>query len=42
MVWQLPDVSAMLLWTSLLFPLYYAALSLAIGGWPKRLTEPAR
>ena len=42
MVWQLPDVSAALLWTSLLFPLYYAALSLAIGGWPKRLTESSR
>ena len=32
MIWMLPDVSRPLLWTSLAFPLYYAVLSLAIGG----------
>jgi phosphatidylcholine synthase len=31
MLWQLPVVSRVLLWTSLVFPLYYAILSLAIG-----------
>jgi len=30
-LWQLPVVSRVLLWTSFLFPLYYAILSLAIG-----------
>jgi hypothetical protein len=38
MVWQLPDVSAPLLWTSLAFPLYYIVLSLAIGGVSRRAT----
>ena len=32
MVWQLPVVSAALLWGSLLFPVYYVVLSLAVGG----------
>jgi phosphatidylcholine synthase len=31
MIWQLPDVSRALLWGSLAFPLYYVALSLAVG-----------
>jgi phosphatidylcholine synthase len=31
MLWQLPVVSRVLLWTSFVFPLYYAALSFAIG-----------
>lgn len=31
MIWQLPDVSRALLWGSLVFPLYYVALSLAVG-----------
>jgi phosphatidylcholine synthase len=32
MVWQLPVISAALLWGSLIFPVYYVGLSLAIGG----------
>jgi len=32
MLWQLPVVSPLLLWLSLVFPLYYLVLSLAIGG----------
>ena len=31
MVWQLPAVSPVLLWTSLLFPAYYVILSLVVG-----------
>ena len=31
MVWQLPAVSSLLLWTSLLFPAYYVILSLVVG-----------
>jgi len=31
MVWQLPAVSPMLLWGSLLFPVYYVVLSLLVG-----------
>jgi phosphatidylcholine synthase len=31
MLWQLPVVSRVLLWTSFVFPLYYVTLSLAIG-----------
>jgi phosphatidylcholine synthase len=31
MIWQLPVVSQPLLWGSLVFPLYYVALSLVIG-----------
>ena len=31
MLWQLPDVSQPLLWGSLAFPVYYLALSLALG-----------
>ncbi len=31
MLWQLPVVSRVLLWTSFVFPLYYLILSLAIG-----------
>jgi phosphatidylcholine synthase len=31
MVWQLPAISAPLLWGSLVFPVYYFALSLAVG-----------
>ena len=31
MLWQLPVVSRVLLWTSFVFPLYYGILSLAIG-----------
>jgi len=41
MVWRLPDVSRPLLWTSLLFPLYYTVLSLAIGGvWKAEAEQP--
>jgi hypothetical protein len=36
MVWQLPVVSATLLWGSLLFPLYYVVLSIVVGG--RRIT----
>ena len=32
MVWQLPVISTALLWASLMFPVYYVGLSLAIGG----------
>jgi len=31
MVWQLPVVSPVLLWASLLFPVYYVILSLVVG-----------
>ena len=31
MLWELPVVSAILLWGSLLFPLYYVVLSLVVG-----------
>ena len=31
MLWELPAVSAILLWGSLLFPLYYVVLSLVVG-----------
>ena len=31
MVWQLPAVSPVLLWASLLFPVYYVILSLVVG-----------
>lgn len=31
MLWQLPDVSPLLLWGSLAFPLYYLGLSLVLG-----------
>ena len=31
MVWQLPAVSSRLLWGSLVFPVYYVMLSLAVG-----------
>jgi len=31
MLWQLPAVSRVLLWSSLLFPAYYVILSLAVG-----------
>jgi phosphatidylcholine synthase len=31
MIWRLPDVSPALLWGSLLFPVYYVALSLVAG-----------
>jgi len=34
MLWQLPVVSPMLLWGSLIFPVYYAALSFVVG-WRK-------
>ena len=31
MLWQLPAVSPALLWGSFVFPIYYVALSLAVG-----------
>ena len=31
MIWELPAVSPMLLWGSLLFPVYYVVLSLVVG-----------
>jgi hypothetical protein len=31
MLWQLPAVSPLLLWGSLLFPIYYVVLSLVVG-----------
>ena len=37
MLWQLPAVSRLLLWGSLVFPVYYVILSLAIG----RSSKPA-
>jgi hypothetical protein len=31
MLWELPTVSRLLLWGSLLFPIYYVVLSLVVG-----------
>jgi phosphatidylcholine synthase len=31
MVWELPDVTRPVLWLSLIFPIYYVALSLALN-----------
>jgi hypothetical protein len=36
MLWQLPAVSPLLLWGSLLFPAYYVVLSLVVGRRPVR------